>query len=72
MMENENVFSINEKEVMDFYGLKGGLGKISLRSKIFRSWLLHKSAFSSIISPLAVFIMYAVFFINFNLLAFIK
>jgi len=50
MMENENVFSINEKEVMDFYGLKGGLGKISLRSKIFRSWLLHKSAFSSIIS----------------------
>lgn len=47
-MENENVFSINEKEVMDFYGLKGNTGKISLRLKILRTWILHKSAFPSI------------------------
>ena len=47
-MEHENVSSINEKEVMDFYGLKGGFGKLQLRSKILRSWVLHKSAFSSI------------------------
>ena len=33
---------------MDFYGLKGSFGKLSLRLKILRSWLLHKSAFSSI------------------------
>ena len=47
-MGYDNVSSINEKEVMDFYGLKGGMGKINLRLKILRSWLLHKSAFSSI------------------------
>ena len=47
-MRHDNVSSINEKEVMDFYGLKGGFGRIKLRSKILRSWLLHKSAFSSI------------------------
>ena len=47
-MEHDNVSSINEKEVMDFYGLNGSLGKLSLRLKILRSWLLHKSAFSSI------------------------
>ena len=47
-MRHDNVSSINEKEVMDFYGLKGGFGRIKLRSKILHSWLLHKSAFSSI------------------------
>ena len=50
-MEHDNVSSINEKEVMDFYGLKGNLGKLSLRLKILRSWILHKFAFGSIISP---------------------
>ena len=49
-MEHDNVSSINEKEVMDFYGLKGNLGKLSLRLKILRSWILHKFAFGSIIS----------------------
>jgi len=47
-MEHDGVSSINEKEVMDFYGLKGSLGKFSLRLKILRSWILHKSAFASI------------------------
>ncbi len=47
-MEHDNVSSINEKELMDFYGLTGSIGKFKLRSKILRSWLLHKSAFSSI------------------------
>ena len=49
-MEHDNVSSINEKEVMDFYGLKGNLGKLSLHLKILRSWILHKFAFGSIIS----------------------
>ena len=49
-MEHDNLSSINEKEVMDFYGLKGNLGKLSLRLKILRSWILHKFAFGSIIS----------------------
>ena len=33
---------------MDFYGLKGTFGRLKLRSKILRSWILHKNAFSSI------------------------
>ena len=53
-MEPENISSINEKEVMDFYGLTGGLGRLKLRSKILRSWILHKSAFSSINSSWVV------------------
>ena len=47
-MEKENISSMNEKEVMDFYGLKGSIGKLILRLKILRSWILHKSAYSSI------------------------
>ena len=47
-MNDENVSSVNEKEVMEFYKLKGVFGRISLRSKILRSWILHKSAYSSI------------------------
>ena len=53
-MEHDNVSSINEKEVMDFYGLNGSLGKLSLRLKILRSWVLHKSAFASINSSWVV------------------
>ena len=44
----EDVFSQNEKEVMDFYGLKGSLGKLRIRAKILRTWILHKSPYSSI------------------------
>ena len=47
-MERDTVSSINEKEVMDFYGLKGTFGRLKLRSKILRSWILHKNAYSSI------------------------
>ena len=47
-METDSISSINEKEVMDFYELKGSFGRLGLRLKILRSWLLHKSSFSSI------------------------
>ena len=47
-MENNSISSINEKEVMEFYGLKGSFGRLGLRLKILRSWLLHKSSFPSI------------------------
>ena len=44
-MENNSISSINEKEVMEFYGLKGSFGRLGLRLKILRSWLLHKVHF---------------------------
>ena len=53
-MEHDSISSINEKEVMNFYGLTGSLGRLKLRSKILRSWILHKSAFSSINSSWVV------------------
>ena len=47
-MDAEDVFSQNEKEIMDFYDLKGSFGKLRIRAKILKTWILHKSAYSSI------------------------
>ena len=44
---SEDIFSINEQEVMEYYGLKGSLGKLQLKSKFLRSWILHSLAYSS-------------------------
>ena len=48
-MENnkEDVFSINEKELMQYYGYKGSFGRWKLKSKFLRSWILHSIAYSS-------------------------
>jgi acetyltransferase-like isoleucine patch superfamily enzyme len=47
MSKNDDIFSINEAEVMEYYGLNGILGKMKFRSKMIRSWLLHSLAYSS-------------------------
>ena len=47
-MDRKDIFSQNEKELMDFYDLKGSLGKLRIRAKILKTWILHKSAYSSI------------------------
>ncbi|MEM3064586.1 MAG: acyltransferase [Candidatus Nitrosotenuis sp.] len=44
---SENAFSLNEQELMNYYGYKGNAGKIQLRLKILRSWILHSLAYSS-------------------------
>jgi len=47
-MENpEDIFSVNEQEVMEYYGLEGYLGRLKLKSKMLRSWLFHTLAYSS-------------------------
>jgi len=54
-MENsEDIFSINEQEVMEYYDLKGSSGKIKLKMKMLRSWILHYIAYSS---PLSNFVI---------------
>jgi acetyltransferase-like isoleucine patch superfamily enzyme len=54
-MENfEDVFSINELEVMEYYGLKGTYGRLRLKIKMLRSWILHYFAYSS---PLSNFVI---------------
>ena len=47
-MQNEDIFSINEKEIMDYYGYSGFLGRIKLKFKLLCSWFFHSIAYSSI------------------------
>jgi len=54
MEKSGDVFSINEHEVMEYYGFKGEFGKIKLKIKMLRSWILHKWAYSL---PLSNFII---------------
>jgi len=44
---HEDISSLNEKEIMEFYGYKGSLGHFSLKMKFLRTWILHSFAYSS-------------------------
>ncbi len=54
MIESKDAFSVNEKEIMDYYGYKGSLGKLRMRCKFFRTWVLHSLAYSSPHSGFAI------------------
>jgi len=43
----DDVNSINESEIMEYYGLKGISGKLKFKTKMLRSWILHSWAYSS-------------------------
>ena len=53
-MHEDDVFSINEKEVMEFYGYKDSIGRLKMRLKLLRSWILHSIAYSSPVSNFVV------------------
>ena len=56
-MTNENdTFPINEKEVMEYYGYSGTNGRIKLKMKFLRGWILHSMAYSSPLSNFGFFI----------------
>jgi len=44
---HEDTSSLNEKEIMEFYGYKGPLSHFSLKMKFLRTWILHSFAYSS-------------------------
>lgn len=44
---NDDVNSINESEIMEYYGLKGISGKLKFKAKMLRSWILHSWAYAS-------------------------
>ena len=46
-MNNSNNFKTNESELMEYYGYNGNIGKIKLRLKFLKSWILHSLAYSS-------------------------
>jgi acetyltransferase-like isoleucine patch superfamily enzyme len=54
MKEIDDAFSMNEKELMDYYGYRGEFGKVQLRTKIMHSWILHSLAYSSPHSGFAI------------------
>ena len=54
MMNNSNNFKTNESELMEYYGYNGNIGKIKLRLKFLKSWILHSLAYSS---PLPNFVI---------------
>lgn len=47
MPDEKKTSSINEGEIMSDYGYSGSFGKIQLKAKLFRSWILHSIAYSS-------------------------
>ena len=50
MEKQEDYFSQNEKELMEYFGFSGQFGLLKLRMKFFKTWLLHKTAYSSVLS----------------------
>ena len=54
MKDIEDALSVNEKELMEYYGYKGSIGKTRIKFKILRSWILHCLAYSSVHSGFAV------------------
>lgn len=53
-MNSAQDISSNEREIMEYYGYKGGIGRLQLRFRFLRSWVLHKLAYSSVNSSFTV------------------
>lgn len=45
-MDDENPTSVNEKELMEYYGYTGTFGNFRMKMKFLRSWILHSIAYS--------------------------
>ena len=46
-MGNLDSFKKNEEELMEYYGYKGGSGRLKIKMKFFKSWIYHSLAYSS-------------------------
>ena len=53
-MTNDDYFKINENELMEYFHYSGFFGKLKLRFKFVKTWILHSMAYSS---PLATWII---------------
>lgn len=43
---DDDAFSVNEKEIMNYYGYSGAFGKFQLQCKFLKTWILHSLAYS--------------------------
>ena len=53
-MENSEYWKSNENELMEYFGYKGGFGRIKLKARFAKSWFFHKLAYSSALSSWVV------------------
>jgi len=49
-----DVFSVNEQEIMQYYGFSGTYGRLQLRFRFFKTWILHGFAYSTPLSNFAI------------------
>ena len=54
LTEENDAFPINEKEVMDYYGYSGSFGRLKMKLKFLRGWILHSLAYSSPLSGFSI------------------
>jgi acetyltransferase-like isoleucine patch superfamily enzyme len=52
--DEQDPFSVNESELMQYYGYSGSSGKFRIRLKFLKSWILHSLAYSSPHSGFAI------------------
>ncbi|WP_371504459.1 DapH/DapD/GlmU-related protein [Nitrosopumilus adriaticus] len=53
-MDNPDYLKANEDELMEYFGYKGGFGRIKLKFRFLKSWFYHRLAFSSPLSSWVV------------------
>lgn len=55
MKNSEDIYTVNEKELLDYYGYSNNaVGKCQIRLKFLKSWILHSLAYCSPHSGFAV------------------
>jgi len=50
----DDIFHINEQEIMQYYGYSGSYGRLQLRWRFFKTWILHNLAYSTPFSNFAI------------------
>ncbi|NDF25304.1 MAG: acyltransferase [Nitrosopumilaceae archaeon] len=51
---SQDTFFVNEQELMQYYGYKGAHGKLKLRCRFAKTWILHMIAHSTPFSGFAI------------------
>lgn len=51
---NRDAFSVNEQEIMQYYGYRGTYGRFQLRCRFLKTWILHAIAHSTPFSDFAI------------------
>ncbi len=54
MNDKDDAFSVNEQELMKHYGYDGLIGRLKLRCRFLKTWILHSLAYSNPYSEFAI------------------